>query len=201
MDSSKRCLHGNNEKGIALIAMMLMIVLMTALIMMALNVSEIEVDLAATNRRTTQGMHAAEAGAELVIPVIKDTLDQNAIPTYPTSSGVVVDARNTNGGSSLPDFVQEITSGASPTGGTLDAATTNPNVTITSLSGQTIQVDVDYEGPASLPGSELEEQNIGYHKKVAGTGCASGTVYYIDSVANGAMNTQSNVGSAYYQCS
>ncbi|MBI1822824.1 MAG: hypothetical protein HYR80_01710 [Nitrospirae bacterium] len=197
----KRFSISKNEKGIALIAMMLMIVLMTSLIMMALNISGIEINLASTGRRTTQGMHSAEGGVQIAIPVIQQTLDQNAIPTFPSSSGVVVDPRNTNGGASLPDFVQEITSGSSPTGGMLDNAKTNPNLTITSLSGQTIQVDIDYEGPASLPGSELEEQNIGYHKKVAGTGCASGTIYYIDSIANGAMKTQSEVASAYYQCS
>lgn len=180
--------------------MMLMIVLMTSLIMMALNISGIEINLASTNRRTTQGTHSAEAGVGIVIPVIRETLEQNAIPTY-SGSGVVVDARNTAGGTSSPDFVKEITSGASPTGGILDSAKTNPNVTITSLSGHTIQVDIDYEGPASLPGSELEEQNIGYHRKTAGTGCATGTVYYIDSVANGPMNTQSNVASAYFHCS
>lgn len=202
MDSTKkRCSHLDNEKGIALIAMMLMIVLMTSLIMMALNISEIEINLASTNRRTTQGMHSAEGGAGLAIPIIVDTLEQNDIPTYSVGSGVVVDPLNTAGGTSSPDFVKEITSGTSPTGGTLDSARTNPNVTITSITGQTIQVDIDYEGPASLPGSELEEQNAGYIRKTAGTGCASGTLYYIDSVSNGPMNSESNVASAYYQCS
>ena len=63
MDSTKVFSHWKNEKGIALITMMLMMILMTALIMMALNVSEIEINLASTNRRTTQGMHSAEGGA------------------------------------------------------------------------------------------------------------------------------------------
>jgi len=180
---------------------MLMIVLMTALIMMALNISGIEINLASTNRRTTQGMHAAEAGIPTAITVIKDTLNQSTVPTYPAASGVVVNPLNTNGGTSFPDFVQEINSGTSPTGGTADNAKTNPNVTVTSLSGQTIQIDIDNEGTFPLPGSETLEENCGYCVKTAGAGCPSGTLYYIDSVANGPMHTQSEMMSAYYNCS
>lgn len=198
---SKIVSHWENERGIALVAIMMMIVLMTALLMMALNISGIEINLASTNRRTTQGLHAGEGGADLAIPVVKDTLLQNAIPTYPSASKVVVNPLNSSGGANSPDFVREMTSGSSPTGGLLDNPTTNTNVTITSLTDQTIQVDVDYEGPASLPGSELEEQNIGYHRKSAGTGCASGTVYYINSLATGPMKTQFGMSTAYYHCS
>ncbi|MDC4205396.1 MAG: hypothetical protein MPW14_21950 [Candidatus Manganitrophus sp.] len=190
-----------NERGMALISIMLMIVLMTSLLMMALNISSIEINLASTNRRTTQGLHAGEGGADLVIPVVKDTLVLNAIPTYPIASKVVVNPLNTAGGLSAPDFVREMTSGSSPTGGLSDNPKNNPNVTITALSDQTIQVDVDYEGPASLPGSELEEQNIGYHRKAAGTGCAAGTVYYINSLATGPMKTETGTSSAYFHCS
>lgn len=129
----------------ALISIMLMIVLMTSLLMMALNISSIEINLASTNRRTTQGLHAGEGGADLVIPVVKDTLALNAIPTYPIASKVVVNPLNTAGGLSAPDFVREMTSGSSPTGGLSDNPKNNPNVTITALTDQTIQVDVDYE--------------------------------------------------------
>jgi Tfp pilus assembly protein PilX len=186
-----------NERGIALVTITLIIILVTAIIAMALNISEIEINLASTNRRTTQGFHAAESGAELSIPVIQDTLDQNAIPTY-ASSGVVVDPRNVIGSTSIPDFVEELASGV---GSLNDSAKSNPNITITSISGQTVQVDVDYEGPVDLAGSEFQDFAIGYHRKTGGTGCASGTLYYIDSLANGPVKTQSDVGSAYFNCS
>lgn len=197
MDSSiNKALGLNNEKGLALITMMLLMVLVTSVIMMALNLTGIDSNLASTNRRTTQGFHASESGSEIGIIVLQDTLLQNAIPTYP-SSGVVVNPVNTNG-TAFPDFVREVTSGV---GSSADSAKVNPNVTITSLTGQTLQVDIDYEGSVSSPGSELDEFAMGYHKKTAGTGCNSGTLYYIDSVAIGPMNTQADVSSAYYQCS
>lgn len=178
--------------------MMLLMVLVTAVIMMALNVTGIDSNLASTNRRTTQGFHAAESGAEIAVTVLQDTLQQNALPSYAGSSGVAVDATNTTGNASIADFVEEVTSGA---GSASDSATVNPDVTITSLGGQVIQVDIDYEGPVSLPGSELEEFGISYHRKAGGTGCAAGTLYYIDAVANGPMNTKAQVGSAYFNCS
>ncbi len=177
---------------------MLMVVLVTAVIMMALNVTGIDSNLASTNRRTTQGFHAAESGAEIAINVLQETLQQNAIPSYSGSSGVAIPATNTSGNPLIADFVEEMTSGL---GSSLDSTTTNPDITVTSLSGHVIQVDIDYEGPASLPGSELEEFAIGYHRKTGGTGCASGTLYYVDAVANGPMNTKSQVGSAYFNCS
>jgi hypothetical protein len=186
-----------NERGIALVTITLIIILVTAIIAMALNISEIEINLASTNRRTTQGFHAAESGAELSIPVIKDTLLQNAIPTY-GSSGVVVDPRNLIGSTSIPDFVEELASGV---GSLNDSAKSNPNMTITSISGQTIKVDVDYEASVDLAGSEFEEFGIRYHRKVGGTGCASGTLYYVDSLASGPVKTQSDVGSALFNCS
>ncbi len=184
------------ENGFALVTMMLLMVLVTAIILMALNVTEIDSNLASTNRRTTQGFHASESGSEIGIIVLQETLQKNEIPGF-SGSGVVVDPTNIAGNALIPDFVEEMTSGS---GSSLDSPA-NPDVTITSLSGQVIQVDIDYEGPTSLPGSELEEFGIGYHRKTGGTGCASGTLYYIDTVANGPMNTKSQVGSAYFNCS
>jgi hypothetical protein len=188
-------LNWEDQSGLALI-MMLLMVLMTSVIMMALNLTGIDSNLALTNRRTTQGFHASESGSEIGIIVLQDTVLQNVIPTYP-NSGVVVNPVNTNG-TPFPDFIREMTSGI---GSSADSASVNPNVTITSLTGQTLQVDIDYEGPVTSPGGELDEFGIAHHKKTAGTGCNSGTLYYIDSVASGSMNTQANVLSAYYQCS
>lgn len=197
MDSLiKKTPNWDDQKGLALITMMLLMILVTSVIMMALNLTGLDSNLASTNRRTTQGFHASEGGSEIGIIVLQDTLQQNAIPTYP-SSGVVVNPINTNG-TAFPDFVREVTSGI---GSSADSAKVNPNVTVTSLTGQTLQIDIDYEGPVTSPGGELDEFGIGYHKKTAGTGCNSGTLYYIDSVANGPMSTQAEVGSAYYQCS
>jgi Tfp pilus assembly protein PilX len=185
-----------DQSGMALLMMMLMMVLVTSVIMMTLNISGIDSNLASTNRRTTQGFHAAESGAEIAITILRDTLQQSAVPTYP--AGVTVDATATAGNPLIADFVEEMTSGV--VSGS-DSTTSGPDATVTSLNGQTIQIDIDYEGPASLPGSELEEFGIGYHRKTGGTGCAAGTLYYIDAVANGPMNTKAQVGSAYFNCS
>lgn len=195
MASSKRSSPLYSPNGAALITTMLIVVLVVALIMMALSISQTESNLASTNRRTAQSFHAAEGGVGITVPVIQDTILQNAVPaSYPAT--VQVDAGTAGGNTALRDFLEEVT-GTS----IADTAAATPDLTITALSGQTVQVDVDYEGPANLPGSELEEFAIQYHKKVGGVGCASGTLYYIDSIASDAMQTQSNVGAAYFNCS
>lgn len=186
------------DKGAALITVVLMIVLVTALLMMALTISGIEMNLSATNRRTTQTFQAAGGGVEVAPTIIKEILEDNALPTgYPAT--VSLDNTATGGDTGIVDLIEELATG----GGTLsnDTAASNPDMTITALSGQTIRADIDYEGPATLPGSELDEFGIGYHKKTGGTGCTSGTVYNINVEASGALSTQSNVGSAYFNCS
>ncbi|MCG3110797.1 MAG: pilus assembly PilX N-terminal domain-containing protein [Candidatus Manganitrophus sp. SB1] len=186
------------NRGAALITVVLMIVLVTALLMMALNISGIEMTLSATNRRTTQTFQAAGAGVEIAPTVIKEILEDNALPTgYPAT--IVLDNTATGGDAGVVDLIEELATG----GGTLsdDAAASNPDLTITALDGQTLRVDIDYEGPATLPGSELDEFSIGYHKKTGGTGCTTGTIYNINVVASGPLSTQSNVGSAYFNCS
>lgn len=219
-----------NEEGAALITMVLMILLVTALLMMALNISGIESNLASTNRRTTQGLQAAEAGIQIANQVIEDTLELNAVPTNPPNPSttksypatIVFDCSNspTIGDTGLHDFVEELRSGggllandsasgdttydcaAPPIAPTADPAageTRGPDLVVTAL-GHTMQIDIDLEGTANLPGSELEEFGIAYHKKVSGAGCGSGTLYYIDVVSVGPLNTRSNVGSAYYKC-
>lgn len=188
------------QKGAALITVVLMIVLVTALLMMALNISGIEMNLASVNRRTAQTLYGGTgAGPEIAPSVIKDILDQNALPTgYPAT--VVLDNTMTGGDPALLDLVEEITTGGG--GLSSDSAKINPDVTITALNGQTILVDIDKEpGSVTLPGSELDEFAIGYHKKTGGTGCTTGFLYDIDTVASGALSTQSNVGSAYFNCS
>jgi len=218
------------ERGAALITMVLMILLVTALLMMALNISGIESNLATTNRRTTQGFQAAEAAIQIANQAVQDTLELNALPTNPPNPSttknypatVVFDCSNspTLGDENLHDFVEELRNGggllandsakgdtiydctAPPIVATADPAagrTRGPDLVVTAL-GHTMQIDIDLEGTVNLPGSELEDFSIAYHKKVSGAGCGAGTLYYVDVVSVGPLNTQSNVGSAYYKC-
>lgn len=229
MDSEKFSFR-KKEKGAALITMVLMILLVTALLMMALNISGIESNLASTNRRTTQGFQAAEAAIQIANQVIQDTLELNALPTNPPNPSttraypatIVFDCSNspTIGDANLHDFVEELRNGggllandsatgdttyncaAPPIATTADPGagkTRGPDLTVTAL-GHTMQIDIDLEGTVNLPGSELEEFAVSYHKKVSGAGCGAGTLYYIDVVSVGPLNTRSNVGSAYYKC-
>jgi Tfp pilus assembly protein PilX len=197
LDYNNKFLKIGNEHGVALVTTLLMIVLMTSLLLMALNVATIEINLAATSRRTTQGFHAAEGGTNTVFPVIQDTLQLNAIPAYPAAN-VVVDPKNTGGGTFPPDFVRELTTGFGSIADT--ALQLVPNVKITAIANQPTSVDIDYEGYVTLPGSGVPETGSAYHRTTGGTGCSSGNLYYIDSVANGPLKSQSEVGSSYYSC-
>ncbi len=189
--ASRRRTSAGPERGLALVTMLLLLVLVTALGLMALNIGEIESRLAGTNRRTTQSFHAAGGGGEVALPVIRDTLDSYALPTgYPAT--VAVNSETSGGNPGMPDLLEKLTTGT--------VTTTSPDVTVTAFTGQTVRVDVDYEGPATLPGSELEDFASRYHKKTGGTGCGSGNLYYVDSEASGPLNTRSRVGLAYFYC-
>ncbi len=191
-----------NEKGIALLIVISMIALVTGLMVMVLDISGTERTLSSSNQRTIQSFHAAGGGNEISNKVIKDTLQLNAHPATPKGyPGTIVVDPSTAGGSNatLLDFLEELKTG----GGALrnDTAMGSPDLIVTALNNQTIQVDIDYEaGGVMLPGSELEEFAIGHHKKVGGTGCASGTLYSVDTVSLGPIKTKSNVTTAYFDC-
>jgi hypothetical protein len=176
--------------------MLLLLFLASAIGLMVLTIGETESQLASTNRRTTQTLHGAGGGADTATSVIRTVVETNALPTgYPSS--VAVDASNTAGNAAIPDFVEELTGGP---GGT-DTVQSTPDITMAGLfPGQTVRVDVDYAGNVSLPGSEVEEFAAGYHKKTGGAGCSSGSLYYVDSQAQGILRTQSRVGQAYFIC-
>jgi hypothetical protein len=183
------------SRGAALITVVLMIVLITALLMMALNISGIEMTLSATNRRTVQGLHAAGGGVEMVPDIVKDVID-NGLGGFPPT--VKPDDTKTYGDPTREDLLEEMdgVGGAFPP----DHASDSPDLTITALSGQTIKIDIDYEGPKTLSGSELEEFAIAYHRKTGGTGCTTGTVYNIDAISSGVLSSETNVGAAYFAC-
>ncbi|HEX7124974.1 MAG TPA: hypothetical protein VF406_04255 [Thermodesulfobacteriota bacterium] len=183
------------RRGVALITILLMLFLAAAIGLMVLTVSETESQLASTNRRTTQTLHGAGGGADTAIPVIRSVVDANAIPSFPAS--VEVDTSNTTGNAAIDDFVEELTGGP----GGDDTVQSKPDITLAGVfPSQTVRVDVDYAGQVSLPGSEVEEFAAGYHKKTGGAGCASGSLYYVDSLSQGVLRTQSRVGQAYFMC-
>lgn len=193
-----------NEEGIALIIVVSMIALVGGLMVMVLDISGTERNLAGINQRSVQSFHAAGGGNEISNQVIKDALDLNAIPTVPKGypATVVVDSSNstTIGDPTLPDLIEELRNG----GGALGNDSVNdvvPDLLVTSLNNQRIQVDIDLEeGDVMLPGSELKEFGAAHHKKVGGTGCPAGTLYNVDTVSTGPLNTQSKVGTAYFDC-
>lgn len=190
-----------NEKGIALVVTMIMIVLVTGLMVMVMRISGVERNLASINQRSIQSFHAAGGGNEIAGQVVKDILEVNADPTtaknYPAT--VVVDSATAGGNTTLNDLVEELRNG----GGTLadDAVDVAPDLIVTALNNQTINMDIDLEaGGVTLPGSELQEFGIAHHKKVGGTGCPSGNLYSINTVSDGELNTRANVGTAYFDC-
>lgn len=195
--------HLKSERGIALVIVVVMIALVSGLMVMALDISGTERNLAISNQRTVQSFHAAGGGNEISNQVIKDALELNAIPTVPKGypATVVVDTSNstTIGQPAIPDFIEELRNG----GGVFvnDTAKDSPDLIVTVLNNQTIQVDIDLEaGSVMLPGSELQEFAAEHHKKVGGTGCAEGALYSVDTVSLGQRNTRSNVGTAYFDC-
>ncbi len=179
------------QRGLALLTILLLLVLVTAIGLMALTVGEMEITLAGTNRRTTQTLHAASGGGEIAVQAVRDTLETNALPTgYPPT--VAINSATSAGNPSLPDLVEKLTTGS--------VSTTSPDITVTAFPNQTVRVDANREGYVELSGSEFGDFASAYHRKTGGTGCTSGSLYYIDSVASGPLKSRSNVGLAYFHC-
>ena len=162
----------NNEKGAVLITMLLLLIVITLAGIIAINISTVDIQIAGYTRKSSTAFGGAEAGVDIAIPVIENTLapPDGWLPLAAT--GIISDFDTT--------LENEITGGSD---NDTDTANGSPDITIDDINGVEVKIDIDRLYAYTLPGS-----NVGFASGYEGIGAGSaggGTaiLYRIDAQA------------------
>ncbi|VAX29905.1 hypothetical protein MNBD_NITROSPIRAE03-1599 [hydrothermal vent metagenome] len=188
----------NNEKGVALIVGTLLLLVATAVGVIALSTSTTNVMISGNQRLNEVNFAAADSGVSASIPVIKSTISKRTIdPIYinPATKGALsVDNSDTDPSNGIPDFIDELVGESSVNA---DTASKTPDITF-SLNDTTVNVDVDYLYRGYAKGSAIEFASAyeGIGKGAGGKGTVE--VYYaINSLGIGNVGSETEVCAIY----
>lgn len=134
----------NNQRGIALIAVLFLIVITTVIGVAAMSTSTIDQRMSGNVRSMEQRFSAADGGATMATTVIEGTLAERQVPA--AYSGLVV--------SDEAVFLNELM-GIVPNDSVTDTAAASPDLQ-TSLDGKAVRVDVDQLYAALIAGGSIE---------------------------------------------
>jgi len=187
----------NNEKGVALIVGTLLLLVATAVGVIALSTSTTNVMISGNQRLSEINFAAADSGVSVSIPVIKSSISERSIdPKYidPPKGALTVDNSDSDPANGIPDFIDELV-GASPVNS--DTASEKPDMWF-SLNDTTVNVDVDYLYRGYAKGSAIEFAS-GYEGIGKGAGSkGSVEVYYaINSLGIGNVGSETEVCAIY----
>jgi hypothetical protein len=182
-----------DERGIALLTVMLLLVALTVIGIAAMSVTGMENRMAGYGRSAETISSAAEACMGTAVKIIQDTIDQGQLPAaYLANASPAGPVPVANG----PTLQQEIMGQSDNNGDSADSA---PNTTAT-LFNFTVQGDIDRLYAAPKVGGSL--QFAGGYEGTAGGAAGGGVdIYYrVDCVAtNPALNTRGRI-TAVYAC-
>jgi len=163
----------NNEKGAILITMLLLMVIVTLIGVIAINTATVDIQISGNLKRVSTAFAGAEAGIELSIPIIENTI-ANGTLTPAAATGVITGLDTTNlegeitgGRDNDPDF---------PTG-----TGASPDITLSNLGEVKVDADIDRLYSVTVGGGSLEFAS-GYEGIGAGAaGGGVGVLYKVDS--------------------
>jgi len=157
-----------NEKGMILLTVLILMVIITLLGTIAINSSTIEVQISGNEKRIATAFAGAEAGLGVSVPVIESTLDVGYLKPAPgsfTLSGVTMDETN------LANEILDPAHSYDPD------TTSTPDISIPSLGGVKVNVDIDRLFSEAIAGGALEFA-MGYEGVGAGAAGGGVAVYY-----------------------
>ncbi len=167
----------NNERGAILITMLLLMVIITLLGVIAINTTTIDIQITGYTKREALAFQGAEAGIDLSIPVIENTIANSALtPASITVNGTISDLTTISGvATNLESEIQN--DQVDP-----ELSTFNTDISISNIGqGVAVNVDIDRLYSYVLPGGSLEFAS-GYEGTGAGAGGGGvGVLYRIDS--------------------
>jgi Tfp pilus assembly protein PilX len=182
-----------NQRGVALLAVLLVMVLVVIMALGAVTISGWGNRLAAYSRTTETGSQAAEACVSTGVKLIQDTIDQGVLPVSYLDTAVPAGPVP---GVTAATLQQEIIGqfDNSP-----DVAVSNPNTRVV-LNGFTVSGDIDRLYARPKAGSAM--QFAGGYEGAAGGAAAGGVdIYYrIDCTAQHAATATLTRITAVYAC-
>lgn len=137
----------NKQQGFVLVLVLVLLMIMTLLGVMVIDFSTIDLQITGNQKRVAVALEGADAGLDVSVPIIEKTLaegvlDEDAI----TDSGIVTGLDTTN----LLDEISGLRN-LDP-----DTASASPDLTISSLGGVELKVDIDRLVSDILAGGALE---------------------------------------------
>ncbi|MCS6896591.1 MAG: hypothetical protein NZM29_01335 [Nitrospira sp.] len=180
-----------DEKGLALVAMMIILLLAGVLGVAALTISGMENSMAGAMRMIEEGTHAAESCIGASVNVIQQSIDSGTVPVTLISPNGPVPASNAV-------FLGEEINGVRANDPDIAVgAGSNPNI-VMNVNNYTVNGDIDFQYRKQKSGG-VASLASGYDG--TGTGAASVDMFYrIDCTAqNAATGTVSRV-IAVYDC-
>ncbi len=172
------------SEGFALVVVILLLILISALGMLSITQTTINMKVTGNRRVSEVNFYAGDAGIDVGAPFVEDTSFERAVPLKYSSFGT------------SNDVVNEITAQTIDRDDTLDDPETSPDLTFT-VSGIGVSVDIDYLYATTAAGGAIEYAS-GYEGVGKGLGQGGAEVYYrINSIASGPLGTSARVGALY----
>ncbi len=173
----------NNEKGTILITMILLMVIVTLIGVIAINTATVDIQISGNLKRVSTAFEGAEAGVDLSIPIIENTIAGGALTT--SSSGVsytIGTLANLDDGSANDKDTTLLESEILTDQSATELSDFNADITIADIGqGIAVSMDIDRLYSYALPGGSLEFAS-GYEGVGAGAGGGGvGILYGIDS--------------------
>ena len=175
----------NNQRGVALIAVLFLLVIMTVIGLAAMSSSTIDQRMSGNVRGMEQRFSAADGGVAMATTIIEKTVAERQVPLAYTS--LVVSNQTT--------FVNELM-GVTPNDSVSDNPSTSPDLR-TTLDNKTVGVDVDRLHASIVAGGSLEFAS-GYEG--IGAGVAGGGIeilYQDNALATDMASVQTQINSVY----
>jgi len=205
--------HHTNEKGVALITMMLMSLLVVGLVLMAITNGMVGKTLTSSHLRDRRNVQCAEGnlnmGEAVFLSVFRDGAQSLATApgaaTLAGEAGLFVDASMQAGDTTFSDLDEEMRGLVDTTEGLPNA--NRPDMTIRDPNNPNCAtaVDVDFvyskQGGGSVAGAAVAESANEYHVLIGGAACDNGTLYNINTnTTSNITAAQSTIRSVYNKC-
>ena len=164
---------GSNEKGTILITMLILMVIVTIIGIIAVNTSTVDIQISGNVKRATMAFEGAEAGVDLSVSVIENTIATGALtPAGAVPIGVITTLDTANLEAEVMGDSDNNT----------DTPSASPDIGMSDIAGGvSVNVDIDRLYAYALAGGSLEFA-AGYEGVGAGAGGGgTASLYSIDS--------------------
>ncbi|HHL39370.1 MAG TPA: hypothetical protein ENJ37_02580 [Deltaproteobacteria bacterium] len=158
-----------NDRGAILVTMLVLMVIVSILGVVVINTSTIDIQISRNARSGSLAFGGAEAGTDLAVPIISNTIVNNTL-TPSGTTGIITGLDTTN-------LQSEILGGSDYDS---DTPTSSPDVTITDLtsgdpnSTVEVRIDIDRLYSSTISGSALDfasgYEGVGLTISKGGTG-------------------------------